>query len=114
MHGLSMASADLVDEVLARMAALDVSQSTLARETGMSQPHLSRVLGKQLKPGKKTRSRLEKWMAGSPSHGAENHPSSATAADVGRLIRKLSGGSPQRRMHVMQMLRAIEAIVGEN
>lgn len=109
-----MASADFIDEVLARMDALDVSQSALARETGISQPHLSRVLRKQLKAGKKTRSQLENWMAGSRAASANGQASPPSAADLGRLIRKLSTGTPERRMHVMQMLRAIEAMVSEN
>ena len=113
MHGLSMASAEFVDEILARMTALEISQSALARVIGVSQPHLSRVLSKQLIAGKKTRSQLEKWMAGQPISGASSSAPPPTAAELEFLIRRLSTTPAEQRMHVMQMLRAIDAMVGK-
>lgn len=104
-----MTSVDFVDLVLARMATDDVSQSELARACGLSQPHISRVLNKHLKLSKKTRTKLENWLKGS---GGQLHPQGVapSIAELQRLVRRLSENSPERRMHIMQLLRVIEAV----
>ncbi len=110
----AMASAGFIEEILARMAALNVSQSSLARECRLSQPHLSRVLGKQLKLAPKTRSKLEAWLAKSDAARAPKGGSAPTREELENLIERLSSSSPDKRMQIMHLLRAIEAIVVED
>lgn len=109
-----MASAGFIEEVLARMAALNVSQSSLARECDLSQPHLSRVLNKQLKLATKTRTKLEAWLASSHVASASWGAPTPTREELENLIERLSSSSPGRRMQIMHLLRAIEAIVVED
>jgi transcriptional regulator with XRE-family HTH domain len=110
----SMVSVDFVDSVIARMAAHGVSQSALARECGLSQPHLSRVLNKRLKLRAKTRSRLEHWMAGSSVGGPMQEGSVPTVQDLQQAVLRLGAKAPERRMQIMQMLKAIEAIISKS
>ena len=109
-----MASAGLIEDVLARMAALNVSQSSLARECDLSQPHLSRVLNKRLKLAAKTRTKLEAWLAKPDASSVPKTASNPTQQDLEGLVERLSSSSPDRRMQIMHLLRAIEAIVVES
>lgn len=104
----------VIEEVLARMAALNVSQSVLARECGLSQPHLSRVLNKQLKLATKTRTKLEAWLANSDFSSGPDAAAIPIRKDLERLVERLSSSSPDRRMQIMHLLHAIEAIVIES
>lgn len=109
-----MASAGFIEEILAQMAALNVSQSALARACRLSQPHLSRVLSKQLKLAPKTRAKLEAWLARSDVSRASTGGSAPTREELENLIERLSSSSPDKRMQIMHLLRAIEAIVVED
>lgn len=105
-----MTSVELVDTVLAVMAAQNVSQSGLARECGLTQPHLSRVLNKRLKLARKTRLKLEAWVVASTPETLPGAAPEPTLEDLQKLVRRL-GGSKTRRMQIMHLLRAVEALL---
>jgi len=106
-----MTSVDLVDAILARIAADDVSRSELARACGLSQPHISRVLNKQLKPGRKTQIKLTRWLNGSGVQAPLEGPA-PSIADLQRLVKRMGGKSPERRMQIMHFLRLLDAVTG--
>lgn len=109
---VSMTSVDLVDAILARMVADDVSRSALARACGLSQPHISRVLNKQLKPGRKTQIKLTGWLNG-PGVQAPLGGPAPSIADLQRLVKRMGGKSPERRMQIMHFLRLLDAVAGD-
>ncbi|WP_165828984.1 helix-turn-helix domain-containing protein [Caulobacter radicis] len=106
-----MTSVDLVDAILARMAADDVSRSALARACGLSQPHISRVLNKQLKPGPKTLAKLARWLNGAGALAPLEGPA-PSIADLQQLVKRMGGKSPERRMQIMHFLRLLDAMTG--
>ncbi|CAN5374900.1 hypothetical protein BH09PSE3_BH09PSE3_23780 [soil metagenome] len=52
---------ELRDAVLSAMAERGVGQAELARQSGLSQGHLSKVL-RTMEMGRRTRDRLQKWL----------------------------------------------------
>lgn len=74
--------ANLGQEVNRRMEELGLSQLELARACGLSQGHLSKILGGR-PPGPRATRRLEEWLKG-PKPVSE-----ASAAEVQRLARLL-------------------------
>lgn len=101
-----MVEQDLIADVLERMAQLRITQSELAASCSLSQPHLSKVLGRHVNLAKKTRQRLADWLAvaGSTADSAPNDMVRALAA-------RLEAARPAKRMQIMELLRAIERLI---
>lgn len=101
-----MSDTSLIADVQRRMAELAATQAEVARACGITQPHLSKVLNKNVNPGRKTRERLTEWLA-STSSETRTEGSSRLAARVARLERL----APGKRMQVMHLLETIEGIL---
>jgi predicted XRE-type DNA-binding protein len=102
-----MVTRDIIVNVLTRMAQLRVTQSELASACDLSQPHLSKVLSYKIKLASKTERKLAAWLelAGST---AESTPHNFLEA----LATRLESVRPGRRMQIMELLRAVERLVG--
>src|SRR5260370_20335635 len=57
-----MARSSLIVRLTARMRDIGATQSDVARECGITQPHLSKVLRKRVKLAGKTSTKLEGWL----------------------------------------------------
>jgi transcriptional regulator with XRE-family HTH domain len=82
------------------------TQSEVAEACGMTQPHISKVLRKKVKLAKKTAAKLEQWLGESSKAPAEEGPTLETIAV------KLGTLGPKRKMQFMQLLAAIDALLG--
>lgn len=87
------------------MEALGASQASVALWCGISQPHLSKVLARKVKLAPKTRARLEAWSSASST--ANPGPE---AQELRRIVERLAEGPPDRVMHIMQILRLLDAV----
>lgn len=101
-----MASPSLIDIVQQRMQQLEITQAELATACGLSQPHLSRVLAKQVKLAKKTEGKLTEWLKASDEL-SEVNPNDF----VRSLATRMEQLRPARRMQIMELLRAIERVI---
>lgn len=101
-----MTSKDLVAQVAERMDRDRVSQVVLAEMCGLSQPHISRVLSLQIKPGRKTRLKLESWLAATTVERARD-----ASSQMQYLTQRLANASPRKAMQIMQLLRAVEDVL---
>lgn len=104
-----MNSSDVIGSVLARMAQLGITQSELASACDLSQPHLSKVLSYQVKLAPKTERKLSAWLE-SANSTVESTPHDMVRA----LATRLESARPARRMQIMELLRAVERLVGND
>jgi predicted transcriptional regulator len=82
------------------------TQSDVARECGISQPHLSKVLGGKVKLATKTSSKLERWLADDAGRQQQRvEPLESLAIRIAAL-------RPRRRMQIMQLLEAVDRLLG--
>jgi hypothetical protein len=102
-----MVSDDLLAKVRVRMARRRVTQKELGAECGLSQPHLSKVLSNKIKLARKTKQRLSTWLK---DVGATAIPTPHDTVQA--LITRLETTKPGRRMQIMELLRAIDRLVG--
>jgi hypothetical protein len=101
-----MAEDDLIKKVLELMRERGTNQCGLSSATGLSQPHLSKVLGKKLKIAARTNGALLAWIeGGAPS--AIRPPTDEVAA----LALKLHDLPPGIVMQFMQIVDALSEIV---
>jgi transcriptional regulator with XRE-family HTH domain len=101
-----MGSKDIITAVVERMSVLRTNQSEVAKSCGISQPHLSKVLSGKVKLAKSTTSRLKEWL--------ETHVPDKVAQDheiIGSIANKLPTLPAQRRMQIMQVLRAVRQLM---
>jgi hypothetical protein len=82
------------------------TQSDVARECGITQPHLSKVLRKQVKLAGKTSTKLEGWLAGNANRQLQQ------VEPLKSLSIRIAALRPKRRMHIMQLLDAVERLLG--
>jgi transcriptional regulator with XRE-family HTH domain len=83
------------------------TQSDVARECGITQPHLSKVLRKQVKLAGKTSTKLEGWLAGDA-----NRQQLQQVEPLKSLAIRIAALRPKRRMQIMQLLDAVERLLG--
>lgn len=89
-----------------KMRETGATQSEVAETCGMTQPHLSKVLRGKVKLAKKTAAKLEQWLGESSEASQEGNPTLETiAAKLGTL-------GPKRRMQFMQLLAAVDGLLG--
>ena len=101
-----MSDTTIVPEVQRRMAELSVTQAEVARECGITQPHLSKVLSLKVNPGRKTRGALRVWLSSAAGVAADGD-GSRLAEKVARLERL----APRKRIQIMHLLDTIEDIL---
>ena len=102
---MSMTDDDFITSVQQRMAARSMTQQALASACGLSQPHVSKVLNRQVKLRRKTRERLTVWML---RDGAVQ--AGSTDDELRLLLERLFAGPETRRMQIMQLLKIIEQL----
>jgi transcriptional regulator with XRE-family HTH domain len=101
-----MARSSLIVRLGARMRDTGATQSDVARECGISQPHLSKVLGRRVKLAAKTSSKLERWLADDSGRQQQRvEPLKSLAIRIAAL-------RPRRRMQIMQLLEAVDRLLG--
>jgi transcriptional regulator with XRE-family HTH domain len=83
------------------------TQSDVARECGITQPHLSKVLRKQVKLAGKTSTKLEGWLTGDA-----NRQQLQQVEPLKSLAIRIAALRPKRRMQIMQLLDAVERLLG--
>lgn len=91
------------DAIKRRIEELGLSQAEVAHACGMTQPHLSKILSKRVKPGRKATASLLVWVKG--EHGI------STADQLHRLAQRISAATPKKRMHAMQFLASLERLL---
>jgi transcriptional regulator with XRE-family HTH domain len=96
----------LLVRVDSKMRETRATQSDIAEACGMTQPHISKVLRGKVKLAKKTSAKLEQWLGEISKVPPEEHPKLETIAA------KLDTLGPKRRMQFMQLLAAIDRILG--
>jgi predicted XRE-type DNA-binding protein len=101
-----MARTSLLVRINARMRDTGATQSDIARACEMSQPHISKVLRKRVKLATKTSAKLESWLAGNADEQPEK------IEPLQSLSAKIATVGPKRRMQIMQLLGAIDRLVG--
>lgn len=101
-----MTPKDLIAQVSERMDRDHVSQLVLAEMCGLSQPHISRVLSLKINPGRKTRLKLEAWLAATAAERVRD-----PSGQMEYLARRLADASPKKAMQIMQLLRAVEDVL---
>ena len=101
-----MTSKDLIAQVSERMDRDNVSQVVLAEMCGLSQPHISRVLSLNINPGRKTRLKLESWLAATGTERVRD-----ASGQMQYLAQRLASASPKKAMQIMQLLRAVEDVL---
>lgn len=101
-----MGSDSLIDRVQERMRQLDLTQAELATACNLSQPHISKVLSKQVKLAKKTETKLAAWLQFA-GDSVEISPNDF----VRSLAARLETLRPARRMQIMELLRAVERVI---
>jgi transcriptional regulator with XRE-family HTH domain len=83
------------------------TQSDVARECGITQPHLSKVLRKKVKLAGKTSTKLAGWLAGDA-----NRQQLQQVEPLKSLAIRIAALRPKRRMQIMQLLDAVERLLG--
>ena len=101
-----MGEDDLIKEVLELMHERGTNQRGLSSETGLSQPHLSKVLNGKLKVATRTNRALLAWIE-SGSTSAIKPPDDQVAA----LTLKLQGLPSEVAMQLMQILEMLSDIL---
>jgi transcriptional regulator with XRE-family HTH domain len=96
----------LLARVDSKMRETGATQSDVAGACGMTQPHISKVLRGKVKLAKKTVTKLERWLT-SPS---EAPPEAAPTLET--IAAKLESLRPKRRMQFMQLLAAVDGLLG--
>ncbi|MCF3630529.1 helix-turn-helix transcriptional regulator [Thalassospiraceae bacterium LMO-SO8] len=102
-----MNSSAIIPDVAEKMAEQKVTQSELAVACGLSQGHISNVLNNKVKLGNKTKDRLMLWL----EEGASGESREIQLAIL-ELAGKLGRHRPSKRMQIMELLKAIEQVVG--
>lgn len=96
--------ADLLDRVRETLSANRTRQRELSAFCGVSQPHISKVLARQVALSKGMAARLEAWMAA-------NQPDELPKPEeIEALIEGFSAVDPKRRMHILHILRELSAL----
>ncbi|MBR0684454.1 helix-turn-helix transcriptional regulator [Bradyrhizobium manausense] len=88
------------------MRETGASQSDVAEACGVTQPHISKVLNGKIKLAKKTAAGLEQWL---DENRQAQEPSPQT---LEAIAAKLNALGPKRRMQFMQLLAAIDGLLG--
>jgi transcriptional regulator with XRE-family HTH domain len=91
----------------ARMRDIGATQSDVARECGITQPHLSKVLRKKVKLAAKTSAKLEGWLTGNANRGQQQQ-----VEPLKSLAIRIAALRPRRRMQIMQLLEAVDRLLG--
>jgi hypothetical protein len=103
-----MASDDLIELVNERMRRDGATQVEVAAACELSQPHISKVLSQRVKLAAKTAHRLTAWLGTDTinCHGSAENVIRSIADQLERL-------RPNRRMQLMQLLKAVERLLNE-
>lgn len=102
---MSATDKDLVASVQRRMAARSITQRELASACGISQPHLSKILSRSVRLGRKAQGRLTDWMLRDDAG-----QTGGTDDELRRLLDRLLAGPEERRMQIMQLLEIVERL----
>ena|ERR1700688_1673055 len=97
----------LIVRLTARMRDIGATQSDVARECGITQPHLSKVLSKKVKLAEKTSTKLEGWLAGDANRRQQQQ-----VEPLKSLAIRIAALRPKRRMQIMQLLDAVDRLLG--
>ena len=96
----------LLARVHTKIRETGASQSDVAKACGFTQPHISKVLNGKVKLAKKTAAGLEKWL---DQNREAPEPSPQTLETIEA---KLNALGPKRRMQFMQLLAAVDELLG--
>lgn len=91
------------DALKRRIHERGLSQAEVARVCGMTQPHLSKILSKRIKPGRKAVLALLAWSGAVEDSSLEDQ--------LENIARRIRAASPQKRMHAMQFLSSFERLL---
>jgi transcriptional regulator with XRE-family HTH domain len=101
-----MRDSDLISSVSREIQQRHLTQMDVARQCGLSQPHISKVLAKNIKLAKKTRSKLALWLtAAKTNDGAALY---GVLVSIHKKIEKLPAG---RRNQFMQFLESLDGCI---
>lgn len=101
-----MSPRTLLARVHTKMRETGANQSDVADACGVTQPHISKVLNGRVKLAKKTAAGLEQWL---DQTQAAPEPTPQT---LDFIAEKLNALGPKRRMQFMQLLAAIDGLLG--
>jgi transcriptional regulator with XRE-family HTH domain len=96
----------LLVRVDSKMRETRATQSDVAEACGMTQPHISKVLRGRVKLARKTTAKLEQWLGEISKAPPEERPR------LEAIAAKLDTLGPKRRMQFMQLLAAIDRLLG--
>ncbi len=96
----------LLAHVDSKMREIGATQSDVAEACRLTQAHLSKVLRGKVKLAKKTAAKLEQWLREPSEAAPEERPTLETIAA------KLETLGPKRRMQFMQLLAAVDGLLG--
>lgn len=101
-----MPTKTLLARVHTKMRETGANQSDVAQACGVSQPHISKVLNRKVKLAEKTSAALGRWL----DQNQEVEEPSLQTLEV--IAAKLNALGPKRRMQFMQLLAAIDGLLG--
>lgn len=88
------------------MNELGLTQADVALACRITQPHLSKILSNNIKPGPKTEQALVEWL-----ERTANSRDQKGGGRMAELIQRLGELAPRKKMQIMQLLEAVEAVV---
>lgn len=86
------------------MGRLRIGQAKLASSCGYTQSYISKVLNKRVKITQKMERELVSWLSGVPAKDE------VSSEEVEILVRRLAAAKPERRIHIMHILRGLAEI----
>lgn len=101
-----MPAKTLLARVHTKMRETGANQSDVAQACGVTQSHISKVLNGRVKLARKTAAGLERWL---DQNQETIEPSPLTLETIAA---KLNALGPKRRMQFMQLLAAIDGLLG--
>ncbi len=99
-----MSRKDIVDRVQARMTRERLSQRNVARRSGISQGHLSKLLQRKETPGAQALRRLAAWLGDTGGGDFDLAP------ELARAVRRAVGDSKAAMHFVLKVMHLLTAL----
>lgn len=98
-------TAELISRVRLLVATRRIRQQALAEFCGYSQAHISKVLSGKAALSGPLAARFEAWLR-------NNEPAEApTSEEIEALVTGFAAASPDRRVHILHILKGLSALV---
>ncbi len=98
---MTIQNADLLEKVRDAMDRLKVGQVQLALSCGYTQSYICKVLKQRVKLTPKMERTLTLWLSNQSTEEV------VSDAEIETIIRHLAGARPERKIHIMNILRGL-------